>query len=232
MDHPLISIIIPVLHEAQGINALVQQVRDLPTPGPLEVLVVDGAPEADTLAALTADAIPLSSPAGRARQMNYGAMRTRGDILLFLHADTRLPERALHLVDESLAHKAVAGAFSLGFSQKAGTGLKFIAAAANARTWLTRVPYGDQAQFFRRSYFLRRGGYAEIPLMEDIELMERIHRRGDHIALLSEAVTTSHRRWQQEGTIRCTARNLAIRTLYHFGVSPERLAHFYRFGKQ
>ncbi|MBU1003955.1 MAG: TIGR04283 family arsenosugar biosynthesis glycosyltransferase [Proteobacteria bacterium] len=230
MDKPLISVIIPVLHEALGINALVEHVRDLPAPGPVEVLVVDGAPEADTLAALTVDARALSSPPGRARQMNAGAMRATGQSLLFLHADTRLPEHALLLLDEALGHKAVAGAFALGFPQDCGPGLRFIAAAANVRTRLTRVPYGDQAQFFRRDYFLHRGGYAEIPLMEDLELMQRIQRRGDRIALLREAVSTSPRRWQQEGILRCTARNLFIRTLYHFGASPERLARFYGFG--
>jgi len=231
MERALISVIIPVLHEAAAINELVGHVRALPAPGPVEVLVVDGAPEADTLAALAADARGIACAPGRARQMNAGAMRATGEILLFLHADTRLPERGLFLADEALAQRSVAGAFALGFGSDAGPGLRFIAAAANLRTRLTRAPYGDQAQFFRRDYFLHRGGYREIPLMEDLELMTRIRLRGDRIALIPEAVATSPRRWRAEGLVRCTARNLFIRALYHLGVGPARLSKLYRFGR-
>jgi hypothetical protein len=97
---------------------------------------------------------------------------------------------------------------------------------------LTHIPYGDQAIFLRRDYFQRIGGYADIPLMEDVELMRRIKKRRDTIALLPDRVMSSPRRWEQEGVVFCTVRNWTLITLYCLGVSPQRLARWYRFEKK
>jgi rSAM/selenodomain-associated transferase 2 len=229
---PAISVVIPVLHEAEAVNAVVRHVRSLDAPGTVEIIVVDGAPEADTLAALAEDATGLAAPRGRARQMNAGARAATGDILLFLHADTLLPPHAPHLIARAIAAGYAGGAFDLGFPPGAGAWLRFIAAAANWRSHRTRVPYGDQAQFFSRQAFELLGGFREITLMEDLDIMARAHARGERITLLPERVRTSARRFREEGALYCSLRNLALRGLYHLGVHPDRLARYYRFSRR
>lgn len=230
---PFISVIIPALHEGSAIRSVVSHVQSLPAPGAVEILVVDGAPEMDTLTALSNDdAKGITSPAGRARQMNIGALAARGKGLLFLHADTLLPRQALHRIKESFDDGCPAGAFDLGVPDDASAGIRYVVRCGRRRSRRTRAPYGDQAQFFRRDYFLSLGGYKNIPLMEDLELMTRIKESGDAIHIHKDRVTTSPRRWEQEGTVYCTARNLVIRTLYHAGVPPRYLARFYRFAKR
>ena len=153
---------------------------------------------------------------------------TEQDILLFLHADTELPPDGLTLIQQALQDPQIkAGAFDLAITPPTW-GLRLIAATASLRSRLTRVPYGDQAQFFRAENFRDIGGYAEIPIMEDMEIMERIRDRGEKIVLLKPAVKTSGRRWKKEGVVRGTLRNWYIRVLYHFGVGPERLVGLYR----
>jgi len=106
--------------------------------------------------------------------------------------------------------------------------MRIIARAACLRSRLTRIPYGDQAHFFRRDYFEAIGGYADIPFLEDVEIMRRIKRRRERICILPEPVVTSARRQQQEGVLACTVRNGVVVALYYAGMSPERLARFYR----
>lgn len=230
------SVIIPVLHEAASIAALVAHIRSLPAPGPVEIVVVDGAPGADTLAALDVvngpDLLLVPSPAGRAGQMNLGALASHGEILVFLHADTTLPHEAFSLIAETLADPAVAGgAFDLEFGPQATPGQRWIARRANSRSRRTRVPYGDQAIFLRRTVFRSLGGFAPLPLMEDLAFMVRLRTAGYAIRILDAPVTTSPRRWQREGTALCTARNLLIRGLYHLGLPPAWLAPLYRFDR-
>jgi len=194
--------------------------------------VVDGDPEGRTLAALDLNlATPVASGKGRARQMNAGAALAQGDMLLFLHADTRLPVEAFQLIHSALVGQTVCGgAFSLSIQPEAGQpsrGLRFIAWAANLRSRVTRAPYGDQAIFIRRDCFVPLGGFSDIPLMEDLEFMTRLRRRGLPIAILRARVATSARRWEKEGLLRCTARNLLLRALYHLGVPARHLAGFY-----
>lgn len=227
-----ISVIIPVLHEAEGINGIIRHVRSLDAPGAVEVIVVDGAPEADTLAALAEDALALKSASGRAKQMNAGADAASGGILLFLHADTLLPPNALFLAAQTIADGYAGGAFDLGFPPGSGAWLKCIAAAANWRSRRTRVPYGDQAQFLSRKAFALLGGFRDVALMEDVDIMARARQRGERIEIHAETVQTSARRWREEGPLYCMLRNLGIRTLYHLGVHPNRLARFYRFSQR
>ncbi|HOD36361.1 MAG TPA: TIGR04283 family arsenosugar biosynthesis glycosyltransferase [Syntrophales bacterium] len=227
------SIIIPVLHEGESILSLIDDIRALRPEIPHEIIVVDGGPESDTLEALRErkDVIRLVSPPGRARQMNKGADMAGGEVLLFLHADTRLPPGALGKIRETLGGSdAVGGAFDLGIAS-GKTSFKFIGRAASLRSRLTRIPYGDQAIFVKKEYFILIGGYRDIPLMEDVDLMQRIKKRGGRIRILKDRVLTSTRRWDKEGILFCTLRNWILSTLYYLGVSPDRLNRFYRQGK-
>lgn len=238
MPRPRFSVIIPVLHEADTVAETVAHVLSLPASGGVEVVVVDGAPEADTLAALREagpwpDVLAVASPPGRARQMNLGALASHGETLVFLHADTVLPFDAFAAMRTALLDTpAVGGAFDLDFGPDATPGQRWIARRANARSRRTRVPYGDQAQFLDRGVFFTLGGFARIPLMEDLELFTRLRDAGRPVAILPGPVVTSPRRWREEGTVYCTARNLCLRALYHAGVPPRFLAPFYRFSRR
>lgn len=198
-----------------------------------EIIVADGSPDLDTLEPLRKrkDVVAIASPPGRAKQMNRGASVARGEILLFLHADTTLPPDALGKITEALyGNDAVGGAFDLGIASEK-VFFRIIECASSFRSRLTRIPYGDQAIFVKKEYFDLIEGYREIPLMEDIELMQRIKKRGDRICILKERVKTSPRRWEKEGILCCTLRNWTLSTLYYLGVPPERLNRFYRHGK-
>lgn len=223
-----ISVIIPVYREA-GINALLDDLQARQDMDNAEIIVVDGAPGHDTLTRITASPITaLPSLSGRGQQQNRGAEAASGDILLFVHADTLLPDQAFTLIRQALANPDIAGgAFSLSYAP-ARLGLSFIAAAANLRSGRTRVPYGDQAIFVRRGVFRALGGFASLPVMEDLEFMTRLRRHGHAIRILAMPVRTSARRHLREGILRCTLRNLLLRLLYHCGVPPSFLAWLYR----
>ena len=225
----LISIVLPVLHEAGTINTVITHLRDLQQNSSAELIVVDGDPAGSTLQAIRDDGIvqALSEP-GRARQMNCGASLARGEILLFLHADTLLPRQALTRIATALSDtRFVAGAFDLGFDTKRNI-FRLTEKYVALRTRLTRVPFGDQAIFVNRAYFETIGGYAKIPLMEDVELMRRIKKRGDRICIIPEKILTSPRRYEREGLLYCTFRNWALQVCYSAGVSPEKLVKWYR----
>ena len=223
-----ISVVIPVFRE-EGIAALLDDLLTRQDAYDTEFIIVDGAPERDTLDRITDPrVICLTSPAGRGAQQNRGAEAASGEILLFLHADTLLPDYAFTLIRQTLANPAIAGgAFSLGYAP-ATPGLSFIAAAANLRSRWTRVPYGDQAIFVRCSVFRELGGFSPLPVMEDLEFMTRLRRHGLRISILAMSVRTSARRHLREGILRCTLRNLLLRLLYHCGVRPSLLAALYR----
>ena len=160
----------------------------------------------------------------RARQMNRAASEATGEAVIFLHADTILPAGALDAVSAALEHGYVFGGFRIAFLEP---GLDGVARAINARTRLTRAPWGDQAQFVVRDAFLRLGGFREIPIMEDYELASRMKRAG-RTTILPLTVRTSGRRFLQKGAVRTAAMNWTIIAAYHLGVSPERLARWYR----
>jgi rSAM/selenodomain-associated transferase 2 len=225
-----ISVVIPVLREQGLINGAIQRIRGLTSGGTAEIIVVDGGTEAETLAVIRDDEVKrIASERGRGKQMNKGAAAAKGDVLLFLHVDTQLPPDALRriiaLMDET---RFSAGAFDLGISAL-GLSYRIIEKAASLRSRLTGIPYGDQAIFIRRNYFMSLGGYKELPIMEDVNLMRRIRRGGGRIGFIREKVRTSARRWEKEGVVRCTCRNWIIMALYLLGVPPERLAAWYRF---
>lgn len=222
-----ISIIIPVWNEMSIINQTIKGIFRLEYNGDIEIIVVDADPEGKTIKAIQDnDVIKATSEKGRAKQMNKGASIAGGDILLFLHADTGLPENALDDIFSAVEKGYKCGAFNLGIKSERFV-FRIIESAVNIRTRLTHIPYGDQAIFAEKEYFEGLGGFPDVPLMEDVEIMREIKRRGDKIRIVHEKVMTSPRRWEKEGVIRCTLRNRALITLYYLGVSPKRLARFY-----
>ena len=164
--------------------------------------------------------------------MNVGAAHVSGDILVFLHVDTILPTHALLLIEKTLQNKKiVGGAFTLQIQSQKWI-LRMVAAFSTIRSRITRAPYGDQVIFLRKSYFEVIGGYRDIPLMEDVELMRRIRKKKGNIIVLPTAVVTSARRWAQEGLYYVTLRDNIIIFLYWCGVPAEKLAKFYPWQKK
>jgi rSAM/selenodomain-associated transferase 2 len=226
-----ISIIIPVLHESGEINNTIEHLNGLIKAARIsaEFIVVDGDPAGKTIAALKdKSVITAVGKKGRASQMNRGAELAGGEILLFLHADTRLPDDGLNLIVAAREEQSgKAGAFDLAIASDRRI-FRLIETMANLRSHLTKIPYGDQALFFNSDYFRALGGFADVPLMEDVEIMRRIKKRGDKIVFLRQTVRTSPRRWEKEGVWKCTLRNWSLISLYIAGVHPRRLAKFYQ----
>ncbi|HQR46665.1 MAG TPA: DUF1732 domain-containing protein, partial [Thermoanaerobaculia bacterium] len=158
----------------------------------------------------------------RGARLAEAAGRARGDVLLFLHADTALPPGWRALVEEAVARGAAGGAFRLAFAG-GGARMAFVAFWANVRTALTRVPYGDQAPFVRRDVYERLGGHRPWPLLEDVDFAAR-RRRAGRVALLPAAVRTSPRRYLEKGILRTVLMNKRILAGYPLGKSPEELA--------
>lgn len=225
----IFSIIVPVLNETNQINPLIEHIHSQGLGCPYEVIVVDGDPQGSTIKVIQdKGAIAITTEKGRGRQMNAGAAAARGKILIFLHADTKLPPDAFEKISKVLENeKYVGGAFDLVIDSDRIM-LRYIAARARLRSRLNRIPYGDQAIFIRKSYFDKIGRFKEIPLMEDVELMHRIKKRGDKIFILPDRVKTSPRRWEKEGVFYTTLRNQVLVNLYYLGVNPDKLAKYYR----
>jgi len=217
-----ISVIIAALNEREMIAGAIRSAWDA---GAAEVLVADGGSTDQTAALATqAGAVVIAGPPGRARQQNLAARSAQGDVLLFLHADARLPADALQTIDDH--PDAIFG----GFRQRIdapGAGFRWLEWGNHQRAvWLGLV-YGDQAIFVARETFERLGGFPELPLMEDY-VLSRTLRREAWPQMLPGPVTTSPRRWLQFGILRQTWRNWWIILRFHLGVSPEKLAGSYR----
>ncbi len=221
-----LSIIVPVLDEAVGIQAALDALAPLRDAGH-EVIVVDGGSRDGTLALCPgrADRV-LSSPRGRAHQMNAGAALAHHAALLFLHADTRLPRDAAERVAEALADGADWGRFDVRIDGRSAL-LPLVATLMNLRSRLTGIATGDQAIFVRRELFQRIGGFAEQPLMEDIALSARL-RGISRPACLRQCVTTSGRRWDERGALGTIWLMWRLRWRYWRGASPDALARAYR----
>jgi rSAM/selenodomain-associated transferase 2 len=229
-----ISVIIPALNEERALPATLA--HTLPF-GFDEVIVVDGGSSDGTREIVGASifstqrSVPstlrlLTSSPGRARQMNAGAKAANGEALLFLHADTRLPLDAKTQIELALGNDAcVGGRFDVRFEPDAGLGW-VISRLMNARSRLTGISTGDQAIFVRRAMFDALGGFADIPLMEDVDFSRRLKRQGLTAALRAQVVT-SYRRWQFSGPVRTIVLMWALRFLYWLGVSPVRLKALY-----
>jgi rSAM/selenodomain-associated transferase 2 len=233
MTAPRISIIIPVLNEAGTIQEILTRLQEAKD---VEVIVVDGGSRDETLTialsiskrlALSLPIKVISTTAGRANQMNTGAACASGDILLFLHADTRLPARFDTLLLKALQDVGtIAGAFELRIDAQL-RGLRLIEKMVKLRSRFLAMPYGDQAIFLKAAVFHEIGGFPNLPIMEDFELILRLKRQG-RITILAAPVLTSGRRWQKLGVLKTTLINQLIIVGYFLGVSPTQLADWYR----
>jgi len=224
VSNQFISVVIPTLNEEANLPKTLQSVGRMPN---CEVIVADGGSQDQTVPiAEEWGAKIVLSEACRGGQMNAGAHKASGDILLFLHADTGLPANYAALIRHMLSNPAVpGGSFAVRFSPTTRQ-LNVKSKAISLRTTVFRKPYGDQAIFVRTSLFRLMGEYADIPLMEDVEFVNRLRRRGK-LAFIREPVVTDSRRFTTQGRIRATLRNKLTKMGYALGVSPERLARFY-----
>lgn len=230
-----ISVIIPTFDEAITISETLSHTASL---GFDELIVVDGGSADQTrtivetfISGIQHSALStvrvLSAPCGRAAQLNAGAQASRGDVLLFLHADTHLPETAKQRIAAALADThIVGGRFDVRFDRPSVLG-RIISTLMNYRSRWSGIFTGDQAIFVRRDIFERLGGFADIPLMEDVDFSARLKRAGPTEAL-RETVVTSFRRWEQQGPLRTILLMWTLRFLYWMGVSPSRLVAWYR----
>ena len=221
-----LAIVIPALNEAANLSRLLPDLAR-GCPG-ADIVVVDGGSGDDTAAVVARLPGPwlLESARGRAVQMNHGAREAGGDTLLFLHADTRLPDGAARAIEQALAEPGVVGGrFDVRFDNERPL-FRVIAWFMNTRSRASGICTGDQAIFVRRADFEAVGGYPEIPLMEDIELSRRLKRRGTLCALRLR-VTTSARKWEREGPLRTMGLMWALRFLHFCGVAPARLHRWY-----
>jgi len=220
-----ISIIIPTLNEAGNIPALKGLI-----PQVAELILVDGG-SSDVTVQLATDLgmSVLHTDKGRGAQLNLGASRANSRILLFLHADTVLPSAFPKLIINCLAQKkTILGSFSFGV-QSASLLLRIISSGVNFRSRVLQLPYGDQSLFIRKTDFETLGGFPETPIMEDYIFVKLAKKHG-RVTTLPQTVLTSARRWQKIGPIRTTCINQLMILGYSMGVTPEKLASFYRNG--
>ncbi|MEH1873411.1 TIGR04283 family arsenosugar biosynthesis glycosyltransferase [Nostoc sp.] len=225
VDAARITIIIPTLNEAGNIKKAIATTQ----PGiNIEVIVVDGGSSDDTVAiAQSLNVKVISSSPGRAAQMNTGAVAATGEILLFLHADTCLPTGFDDMVRTALQQPGtVAGAFKLRIDASL-LSLRWVEWGINVRSHFYQMPYGDQAIFLTKAVYQQIGGFPQLPIMEDFELMRRLKRIG-RIVIIPTPVVTSARRWLQKGVFKTTLLNQIVIIAYLLGVSPERICRWYR----
>jgi rSAM/selenodomain-associated transferase 2 len=224
-----LSIILPVLDEGEAIAAALESLADLRGLG-VEVIVVDGGSRDATVqrARLRADRVLFGSR-GRAVQMNEGAQKAAGDVLLFLHADTRLPPEAEHLILNGLERSGLAwGRFDVKIEGRHPL-LAVVGWMMNLRSRLSGIATGDQAMFVKREVFAEIGGFPPIPLMEDVALSKRLKGVSRPLCL-RERVITSGRRWEQNGVLRTIVLMWRLRAAYYFGADPAVLANRYGYG--
>ncbi len=220
------SIIMPILNEEAILASQLERLTQQCTQQDYELLLVDGGSTDRTVEIAHHYGHVLNAPRGRARQMNAGAAAASGDILLFLHADTELPDSVFLAIEEAFAApEVVAGAFRLCFNCD-HLSYRMVAFITNLRSQTFTVFTGDQAYFIRRTSFQAVEGYPDQPLMEDLEIIARLRRIGT-VLLVPHYVKTSARRHEKIGLFRSVLFMWYLRTLYKFGVSPGRLQLMY-----
>jgi rSAM/selenodomain-associated transferase 2 len=221
---PQLSIIIPVVNEAEHLATRLQALQALRNH--CQLLLIDGGSDDDSakIAEPLVDHV-LHSLRGRARQMNCGAAAAQTDVLLFLHADTRLPDNAINLILQAVAEGYHWGRFDVSFDSPQPV-FKLIAFMMNWRSRLTGIATGDQAMFMTQQAFDAVSGFPEIALMEDIAISASLKKLGIPCCL-TEQVITSARRWQQHGTVKTILQMWWLRLCYFFGADPTGLASRY-----
>ena len=220
------SIIMPVLNEEAVLEQQLCQLARVCAPYECELLIVDGGSVDASVAIGQRFGQVISAPRGRAAQMNRGAAEATGDILLFLHADSTLPDDALLAIERACAAPGVVGgAFRICFNCSR-LAYRLVAFFTNLRSRWRGIFTGDQAYFVRAESFRAIGGFPDIALMEDIEIVTRLRAIG-RLVLLPRYVTTSARRHMQKGLVRTVLFMWYLRILYRFGVSPEQLQRKY-----
>lgn len=225
--HPMnFSIIIPTLNEEKTIASCLQELQ--PLRSNCEIIIVDASDTPQPIPAVLADKI-ISSAKGRARQMNIGVSHASSDILMFLHADTYLPEHTLQLIEQHISIDKQWGRFDIQLSGDHFM-LKVIAGMMNLRSRLTGIATGDQVIFVTRKAFAAVGHYPEIALMEDIALSKALKKISPPICINAK-VTSSGRRWEQSGIYRTILLMWVLRLRYFFGADPQLLADLYTRGQ-
>ena len=224
----MIGVVIPTLNEASYLPGLLADLQRLRQIVPLDVVVADGGSRDGTLAvAERAAARTLVGPPGRARQLNAGAAAARGEWLLFLHADARVPPAARRALLAAVVDAPVPQVAVFRFAIDLPAPWKrFIELGQALRQRLYHLPYGDQGLLIRRELFHATGGYADIEIMEDVEMIRRMKRRRVEIRALSGALVTSGRRYRERGVLRTWLSNVMLIALYLLGVPPRRLARW------
>ena len=219
----LLSVVIPTLNEAGQLAATVRPLLSEPE---CEIIIADGgSTDGTTDVAEELGCRVVKANRGRGKQLNAGAALARGEHLLFLHADTRLPESFRSEMQSVLETGAIAGAFRFRIDQP-GRALRCVEFGTNLRARALQLPYGDQGLFLRSRDFFRIGGFRNWPIMEDFEFCRRLKSSG-RIAIANSPARTSGRRWKRLGAIRTTLMNQACLAMYFCGVSPERISRFY-----
>jgi len=221
MKTEIISVIIPVLNEANTISSLLERLVDTDN---VEIIVVDGGSQDETVTVARSHNVQvISTPPGRACQMNVGAARATGDILLFLHADTRLPVNFDSLVRQGLKEpKTIAGAFELRIDAQQ-FGLRLIERLVNWRSRFFSMPYGDQAIFLKATIFHDIGGFPNLPIMEDFEFFYRMKKFKVPYKIVKNDLVVSSRKYEKNSYLRVNLSNLLLLTLFKLKVSPERI---------
>ncbi len=232
-----ISVIIPTLNEERNIEGCIQSVVgsrvDSGSPEGVEIIVADGG-STDMTRPVAERARPggvlvVSAAGGRGAQMDAATLHATGDVLLFLHADTRLPENWYEKVRECMRDGETAvGGFTLKVDSK-NPWFRLLERVVSVRSNRYGLIYGDQALFTRREAFTRAGGFRKLPLMEDVDCVNRLRRLGK-LCVLNEKVIASPRRWDEHGFFSTTFKNWCLLLLYYLGVSPLRLYKWYYSG--
>jgi len=224
----VISVIVPVKGESP---AIAERFRFVTADPDAELLIAGASGEDDTAVTNSLRAIGALVPTGggaRGARLHRCARAARGDVLLFLHADSEPPQDALRLVREALARGAAAGAFSLAYAN-AGPGLRWIAAWANLRSRWMQLPFGDQGIFCRREIYDRVGGFRDLAVCDDLDFVRRLGR-ATRLEILPQKTVTSPRRYRESGNLRQVLRNWRVQIGYFAGVAPEKLERWY-YGK-
>ena len=220
----MISVIVPVSHERPEVAPVFARFARQPDS---ELVVAAGECDPETIRAFQrAGARVLAGTGSRGARLARAAREARGEILFFLHADSHPPDNALEAAAETLASKdAAAGAFSLAY-EEAGPALRWVAWWANRRSRWLKLPFGDQGLFCRREVYERAGGFRDLPICDDVDLVRRLRRAGP-LVIRPEATVTSPRRYVARGAPRQVLRTWRVLLGYFAGVDPRRLERWY-----